>query len=166
MQYQFSRKPRVSSNRQFHQEMMAIVGSLVVLSLCLLVFGIPSATAQTSAARCPCASGLNAVEMNERFRLEGGISQDTVTWVCRDDELETVASRSANVDDGCPRFYARVQTYHSSQWRRPRTACSYEIEGGGCEYISSQIRSVLTLAEAEACRQDIRLLIEQLPDCP
>jgi hypothetical protein len=53
-----SRKTEVPSKRKFHHGRMAIVGRLVVLSVCMLVFGVTSTRAQTGQdSRCAGYSG-------------------------------------------------------------------------------------------------------------
>ena len=50
MRYQLSRKTLVPSNRKFHQGFIAILGSLVVLSVFMIVFGATSKTARVIAS--------------------------------------------------------------------------------------------------------------------
>jgi hypothetical protein len=105
MRYQLSRKPLVPSNRTFHHGRSTIVGRLVVLSVFMLVLGVPSTPAQTGQdERCSAftrqAKGLCTAAVSEGC-FDGVQSQEcdelTTTWNKRYRDREGPAPWA-----GCP----------------------------------------------------------------
>jgi len=201
---QLSRKTEVPSKRTFHHGMMALVGRLAVLSVCMLVFGVTNMPAQTGqdprcanfsgqatglctaavAAGCfegvqspdcdalttnwnencrvcdgappwvcPCAARAgSALELNSLFVAQV-FDVGPVTTQCGPGEGLTLVTREDGNLDNAP-LLGVSQGMGSSGSHQ----CSYLFVDAAGSVIRASGRILLTPAQTQACRDDIRAL--------